>query len=130
MVCRFLYFGFHLRYQANEIFIFKEHLWGSSIPPMSSAQADATSPYLILGVILGGRIGYVLFYNPEYYASNALDIVRIWDGGMAFHGGFIGVIIAVIIYCRVNLINLWSSADLIALASPPGFVVWKACKFC
>lgn len=121
--------GFICAIRLMKFFIVREHLWRLSSPPMNSVQADALLTYLILGVILGGRIGYVLFYNPEYYASNILDIVRIWDGGMAFHGGFIGVIVAVLIYCRVNLINLWSSADLIAVASPPGLLFGRLANF-
>ena len=73
---------------------------GIEKPPFSADQADSFLTYLILGVIIGGRLGYVLFYNLDYYALNPLAIFRIWDGGMAFHGGFIGVILAVIIFAR------------------------------
>ena len=75
--------------------------------------------YLILGVIIGGRLGYVLFYNLEYYALNPLAIFRIWDGGMTFHGGFISVLLVVIIFCWANNLILWSTTDLIAVSTPP-----------
>ena len=61
--------------------------------------------------------------------QNILDVIRIWDGGMAFHGGFLGVVLAVIIYCRVHSISLWSGADLIAVASPPGLLFGRVANF-
>ena len=56
--------------------------------------------YIILGIIIGGRLGYVLFYNFDYYLNNLIDIFKIWQGGMSFHGGLIGVIIASIWFCK------------------------------
>ena len=53
-----------------------------------------------LGVIIGGRLGYVLFYNPAYYLSNPLEIPAVWQGGMSFHGGFLGVVLAIYLYAR------------------------------
>jgi phosphatidylglycerol:prolipoprotein diacylglycerol transferase len=85
--------------------------------------------YLILGVIIGGRLGYVIFYNYEYYAGNPLSILKVWDGGMAFHGGFIGVVVSVIIFCRANKIQLWSTADLIAVSTPPGLFFGRLANF-
>ena len=73
---------------------------------------------------MGGRLGYVLFYNLDYYVEDPFAIPRIWDGGMAFHGGFIGVIIAVIIFCLVSKISVWSTADLVAV-STLWSVFWK-----
>ena len=58
--------------------------------------------YIIIGIIFGGRIGYVIFYNLSYYANNILDIFKIWEGGMSFHGGLIGVIFASIIFAKKN----------------------------
>ena len=76
--------------------------------------------YLIIGIILGGRIGYALFYNFSYYINNPLEILMVWNGGMSFHGGFIGVIIAVIYTSKVFQIPIMVLADLIAIASPIG----------
>jgi phosphatidylglycerol:prolipoprotein diacylglycerol transferase len=112
-----------------KFFIGRKMLWHQNTAPLSSDQADSLLTYLILGVILGGRFGYVLFYNFEYYASNPFDIMRIWDGGMAFHGGFLGVCFAVILYTRVNSIPVWSCADLIAIASPPGLFFGRIANF-
>ena len=92
-------------------------------------QADTLLTYLILGVIVGGRLGYVVFYNLDYYISNPFDVFRIWDGGMAFHGGFIGVVIAVCLYSRFNMLSIWSVADLVAVASPPGLFLGRIANF-
>ena len=78
---------------------------------------------------MGGRLGYVFFYNFNFYLSNPSDIIRIWDGGMAFHGGFLGVCLAVVIYSRTYSINLWSVADLIAVSSPPGLFFGRLANF-
>jgi len=69
-------------------------LWGANPPTVNAAEADELFIYVLLGVVLGGRLGYVLFYNPAHYFSQPLDILRTWDGGMSFHGGFLGVEIA------------------------------------
>ena len=61
--------------------------------------------YLIIGVILGGRLGYVVFYNFEYYIKNLFEILKLWEGGMSFHGGLLGVIIATIIFSKIKRIN-------------------------
>ena len=96
---------------------------------MEVDQADDLLTYLILGVILGGRIGYVLFYNLEFYLANPFDIFRIWDGGMAFHGGFLGVVFALIYFCARNGVQLMPMADLLALASPPGLLFGRVANF-
>lgn len=121
--------GFFCALTVMKFFIRREYLWREKQSPLSLDQADNILTYLILGVIIGGRLGYVLFYNPHYYASQPFAVLRIWDGGMSFHGGFLGVIFAVFIYCRANLIPLWSGADLIAIASPPGLFFGRIANF-
>ena len=121
--------GFICALRLMKFFVLRKHLWASESPPLSTDQADSFLTYLILGVIIGGRLGYVLFYNLEYYALNPLAILRIWDGGMAFHGGFIGVVAAVILFCRVNKLLLWSAADLIAVSTPPGLLFGRVANF-
>ena len=66
---------------------------------------DDLISYLIIGIILGGRLGYVVFYNFDYYSKNIIDILMIWNGGMSFHGGLIGVIISTYIFSKKNNIN-------------------------
>jgi phosphatidylglycerol:prolipoprotein diacylglycerol transferase len=121
--------GFFCALKLMKFFVVRKLLWASETPPISEDQADAFLTYLILGVIIGGRLGYVFFYNLEYYALNPLAIFRIWDGGMAFHGGFIGVIAAVILFCRANKLLLWSTADLIAVSTPPGLFFGRVANF-
>lgn len=121
--------GFFCALKLMKFFIVRRNLWRSNAPPLTADIADSFLTYLILGVILGGRLGYVFFYNFNYYLSNPAEIVRIWDGGMAFHGGFLGVVIAVVFFCRAHSIPLWSGADLIALASPPGLLFGRVANF-
>ena len=90
---------------------------------------DDLIPYLIIGIILGGRIGYVLFYNAEYYFNNPIEILMIWQGGMSFHGGLIGVIILTIIYSKKNNLNKFIYLDLIAAAAPIGIFLGRISNF-
>ena len=97
--------GFVCALRLMKIFLHRNTLWISNKPPFMSDQADSFLTYLIIGVIVGGRLGYVLFYNLGYYVSNPIAILRVWDGGMAFHGGFLGVCLAVFFYCKSNVVR-------------------------
>ena len=121
--------GFFCALKVMKLLIRKDHLWRDRKPVLNLDQADQILTYLILGVIIGGRLGYVLFYNLQYYVSRPIDILRVWDGGMSFHGGFLGVVVAVLFFCRANSIPLWSGADLIAVASPPGLFFGRVANF-
>jgi len=90
---------------------------------------DDLLAYLIIGIILGGRLGYVIFYNLEYYFDNFYEILMIWKGGMSFHGGVIGVILATIIFSKKNKINSYIFLDLIALAAPIGLFLGRIANF-
>jgi phosphatidylglycerol:prolipoprotein diacylglycerol transferase len=83
----------------------------------------------ILGVIIGGRIGYVTFYNFEYYKAHPLVIFKTWEGGMSFHGGLIGVIIAIFIFCKINKISFLKIMDLISAAAPIGIFLGRIANF-
>lgn len=85
--------------------------------------------YLIIGIILGGRLGYVLFYNLNYYLENPIEIIMIWNGGMSFHGGLIGVIISTIIFCRKNKTDAYVFLDLISLVAPIGLFFGRIANF-
>jgi len=85
--------------------------------------------YLIIGIILGGRIGYILFYNLEFYSNNLIDIFKIWNGGMSFHGGLIGVIIASIIFGKLNNQNPFLYMDIVALVAPIGIFFGRISNF-
>ena len=121
--------GFICAFKLMKFFIVRDFLWAAERPPFSLVQAESFLTYLVLGVIIGGRLGYVIFYNLEYYALNPISILRIWDGGMSFHGGFIGVVVAVIIFSRANNLALWSTSDLIAVSAPPGLFFGRIANF-
>jgi phosphatidylglycerol:prolipoprotein diacylglycerol transferase len=85
--------------------------------------------YAVLGVILGGRLGYCLFYMPEYYLSHPLDIFKVWQGGMAFHGGFLGVVTAIAWFSRKRQIAFFDVADMIAPLVPFGIAFGRIGNF-
>lgn len=107
----------------------RKHLWRYRTPPLDINQIDSLITYLIIGVIFGGRLGYVLFYNFDYYLANPIDVLRVWEGGMSFHGGFLGVLCTVIFFYRYHGIPLASGADLIALSTPPGLFFGRIANF-
>ena len=90
---------------------------------------DGLIIYLILGIIFGGRLGYAIFYNFEYYSQNFYEILKIWKGGMSFHGGLIGVIIASIIFAKIKKINFLNFTDIIACAAPIGLLLGRIANF-
>ena len=90
---------------------------------------DDLVTYLIIGIILGGRLGYIFFYNPEYYLNNFYEIFKIWNGGMSFHGGLIGVIIATFIFCKQHKINHYIFLDAISIVAPIGIFFGRIANF-
>ncbi len=85
--------------------------------------------FSIFGVIIGGRIGYILLYNPNYYFHNPLEIVKVWKGGMAFHGGLIGVILSTLFFSIKNKISYFIFSDLAACAAPIGIFFGRIANF-
>jgi phosphatidylglycerol:prolipoprotein diacylglycerol transferase len=85
--------------------------------------------YGVLGVILGGRLGYVLFYKPDYYLAHLSEIPAVWQGGMSFHGGFLGVLGAMWLFARSRKIGLWSVMDFVAPAVPLGLAFGRLGNF-
>jgi len=85
--------------------------------------------YLIIGVILGGRFGYVLFYNLKYYLENPFEILMIWNGGMSFHGGLIGIILASQLFSSKHNVNQFVFLDLVALSAPIGIFFGRITNF-
>lgn len=104
-------------------------LWRDDQPPMQPKQIEDLLTWIILGVIIGGRLGYVLFYQPGYYLANPHEIPMIWSGGMAFHGGFLGTVIAAWIFCARNKIAKLPTADMLALATPVGLLFGRLANF-
>lgn len=104
-------------------------LWPASQPPMRPQQVEDLLTWIIIGVILGGRLGFVLFYQPGYYLSNPVAILRIWEGGMAFHGGLIGVVLAAWIFALRHGVTRLQMADLVAVSVPPGLMLGRLANF-
>ena len=90
---------------------------------------DDLLSYLIIGIILGGRIGYVLFYNLSYYSKNLLEAFMIWEGGMSFHGGLLGVIAATYIFSKKKNIKTFVFLDLISMSAPIGIFMGRIANF-
>ena len=90
---------------------------------------DDLITYIILGIILGGRLGYVLFYNPIYFINNISEIFMIWNGGMSFHGGLLGTILATYLFCKKKNINSFIFLDLISLSAPIGIFLGRISNF-
>ena len=104
-------------------------LWIKNQPVMTPTQIEDLLTWVILGVIFGGRLGYVLFYQPSYYLQNPTEIVYVWQGGMAFHGGLIGVIVAGLVFTMRYKIPKLSTADVLALGVPPGLLLGRMANF-
>ena len=99
-------------------------------PPVATRlQVDDFLTWATLGVVLGGRLGYVLFYQPSVYLSNPLLIVQVWQGGMSFHGGMLGVTLALVLFCRLRGIPLLGFADRIAAVVPLGLGIGRLANF-
>jgi len=90
---------------------------------------DDLITYIIIGIILGGRLGYIIFYNFSYYSKNLLEIFMIWKGGMSFHGGLLGVILATYIFSKKNNINSFLFLDAISMSAPIGIFLGRIANF-
>jgi phosphatidylglycerol:prolipoprotein diacylglycerol transferase len=105
-----------------------QRLWGGP-SPVSLPQMDDFILWVTLGIILGGRIGYVAFYNPAYFAAHPAEIVRLWEGGMSFHGGFLGCVIAVAAFARHHRIPILSLGDITCAVGPIGLFLGRIANF-
>ena len=103
-------------------------LWGGTAPMRPEATDDLLT-WMILGVILGGRLGYVLFYQPAFFAANPAEILAVWRGGMSFHGGFLGVVAGVVGFSLRNGLSILSVGDAVAAAAPVGLFFGRLANF-
>ena len=85
--------------------------------------------YLVIGIIIGGRLGYIIFYNFNYYINNFFDIIKVWEGGMSFHGGLIGIIVASILFSKKNNQDSFLYMDLVSLVAPIGIFFGRLANF-
>lgn len=104
-------------------------LWANDTAPMRAEQVEDLLTWIIIGVILGGRLGFVLFYQPGYYLQNPAEILKVWQGGMAFHGGLLGVVLACWLYIRRYSLPVLSVADLVAHSVWPGLLLGRLANF-
>lgn len=104
-------------------------LWANNQPAMSPVDIDDFLIWAAVGIVAGGRIGYILFYDLPRYLAEPLAIFSVWEGGMSFHGGLLGVIIAMILFSRRRGINTWSMFDVIAAGVPVGLGLVRCANF-
>lgn len=104
-------------------------LWTNGKPPMSAIDLDDFVTWAALGVVLGGRIGYILFYDFAKFAADPLSMFAVWNGGMSFHGGFLGTVLAMVLFARKRGINVWSMLDTVAASVPFGLGAVRLTNF-
>ncbi len=104
-------------------------LWPRNQSPLEPVQAEDLMTWIVFGVILGGRLGYVIFYEPSKYIDDPVSILKVWQGGMSFHGGFLGVVLTAYLFFKRNLVPYASGADLLALCTPIGLLLGRIANF-
>lgn len=121
--------GIYLGYRLARRALAKAPLWNARGAPMTPEALDDFLTWIILGIIIGGRLGYVLFYGQGSYWENPVDILRVWDGGMSFHGGFLGVVLVGLAFAWKNKVPIPGLADVLALGTPPGLLLGRIANF-
>jgi phosphatidylglycerol:prolipoprotein diacylglycerol transferase len=106
----------------------RPQLWDKQ-SPYTKLDVDDFVPFVTFGIIIGGRLGYVLFYNPSYYFANPHEIYAVWKGGMSFHGGFLGAFLASFLFVRRRNIAFWSWLDVMAASAPVGLFLGRIANF-
>jgi phosphatidylglycerol---prolipoprotein diacylglyceryl transferase len=106
----------------------KQRLWGGPVP-ITLGQLDDFILWVTIGIIVGGRTGYVLFYNPAFFIQHPAEIFQLWNGGMSFHGGFLGCVAAVMLFARKNGISTLSLGDITTAVGPIGLFLGRLANF-
>ncbi|MEN0088424.1 MAG: prolipoprotein diacylglyceryl transferase [Pseudomonadota bacterium] len=104
-------------------------LWATGASPISPVQLDDFLLWAMAGIVGGGRLGYVLFYDPAGYLADPVSIIRIWDGGMSFHGGMLGVLVAMIWFARSRAVPVTALIDLVSSVAPIGLFFGRIANF-
>ena len=120
--------GIAIGWQIIKYALNRPALWRNG-PPMKVAQLEDLLTYIVIGVIGGGRLGYVLFYKPAEFLAAPLDIIKIWEGGLSFHGGFLGVVAAVFLFRKRQKVPLPELADIIAVSATPAVFLVRIANF-
>jgi phosphatidylglycerol:prolipoprotein diacylglycerol transferase len=120
--------GILLGWLYARIILRSEELWGAPAP-ITVRDFDDFVLWVTLGIILGGRTGYVLFYNPGYFAAHPLESLQLWKGGMSFHGGFVGCVLAVVLFARRRGLSILSLGDITCAAGTIGIFLGRIANF-
>ena len=120
-----------LAYIAGLIGAWRYGIWLARRPPdlVKARDIDDFLTWAVIGVILGGRLGYVIFYTPGYFIDNPLEILQMWEGGMSFHGGLVGVLSAMLLFARRRGIAFFALADLVTATVPIGLFLGRIANF-
>jgi phosphatidylglycerol---prolipoprotein diacylglyceryl transferase len=105
------------------------HIWAGGKAPFGVDMVDDLLMYMTFGVIAGGRLGSVLFYEPGYYMQHPLEVLQVWKGGMAFHGALLGCGVAIWLFARAKKVSVWSTMDVCAAAVPIGLLFGRLANF-
>lgn len=120
--------GILLAWRYMRRLVLNDRLWGGVKRP-TPVDIDDFVLWGTIGIIVGGRLGYVLFYNPAYYLAHPLEIFEVWSGGMSFHGGFAGTVLAMILFAYKRGISIWTLFDLAGCAAPIGLFFGRLANF-
>jgi phosphatidylglycerol---prolipoprotein diacylglyceryl transferase len=107
----------------------RKTLWRDGKPPFEPGAIWDFAFWAVIGIVVGGRLGYVLFYNLPHYLANPADIIALWDGGMSFHGGMVGIIVAMALFTRAKGGNVLSSLDLLGAIGTIGLLLGRLANF-
>jgi phosphatidylglycerol:prolipoprotein diacylglycerol transferase len=107
----------------------RKSLWADNRPPFDAPAIFDFAFWAVIGIVVGGRAGYVLFYNLPYFAANPLAIIQLWDGGMSFHGGLVGIVVAMALFTRAKGGRILSSLDLLGAISTIGIFLVRVANF-
>jgi phosphatidylglycerol:prolipoprotein diacylglycerol transferase len=120
-----------LSYIAGILLAWRTVIWLSRRPPdlVSRQDIDDFVMWATLGIVLGGRLGYVLFYRPLFYFTHPQDLIAVWQGGMSFHGGMLGVALAIILFCRLRRLSILGFADMLSIVAPIGLGLVRIANF-
>lgn len=122
-------FGILLGWLYARMLIRNDNLWDAGKAPLTVTDFDDFIVWVTLGIILGGRIGYVLFYNPAFFFAHPSEILQLWNGGMSFHGGFAGCVLAVVLFAWRRKIPILSLGDITCAVGPIGLFLGRLANF-
>lgn len=121
--------GLLLGWQYVKKLLATARLWPQGRAPLAPSLADDLFIWVALGVVLGGRIGHIILYEPRFFLQQPAEILKVWNGGMAFHGGMLGTIVAIFLFARRQGVSPWSVLDLVAAAVPFGLFFGRLANF-